>query len=107
MVLNPSGEVLCAAVALGLSDQPSPDDSAGSTRSVHSVIDLAAKSPSSLPHNVWLAVSIVQEPLGWLVQLPCELVGPAAVFFYSPDGRLRLRGMLRDDGVAEMESEEE
>jgi hypothetical protein len=32
--------------------------------------------------------------------LMVPIVGPAAVFFYSPQGRLRLRGFLRDDGSA-------
>lgn len=41
------------------------------------------------------------------VRMPCELVGPAALFFYSPDGSIRIRGMLRDDGIESDDEDEE
>jgi len=54
----------------------------------------------TLPHNQWLQLHLRKNAGRYEIDLMVPIVGPAAVFFYSPQGRLRLRGFLRDDGSA-------
>jgi hypothetical protein len=84
---------------------------------------LAPAALDDLPHNRWLALPLLKATDGsssgsgggggggnaggtagrprtstYEIDMPM-IPGPAVVFFYSPYGRLRLRGVLRDDGA--------
>ena len=68
---------------------------------------LPPEALDELPHNRWLALPLHKAgaagrgPTGaatYEIDMPM-IPGPAVVFFYSPYGRLRLRGVLRDDGA--------
>lgn len=67
---------------------------------------LPAAALDDLPHNRWLALPLVKAAPApaaattatYEIDMPL-IPGPAVVFFYSPYGRLRLRGVLRDDGA--------
>jgi hypothetical protein len=72
---------------------------------------LPAAALDDLPHNRWLSLPLHKagaaadggvgtgtRAAAYEIDMPL-IPGPAVVFFYSPYGRLRLRGVLRDDGA--------
>lgn len=122
VIINPSAELLCNALAWGFFQageeraEGADDGSKGhrenaGTSTSGSIsnsnftnkevpLRLGPRWEGVLPHNKWLQLPLIKNAGRYEIDLMVPIAGPAAVFFYSPQGRLRLRGFLRDDGSA-------
>ncbi len=122
VIINPSAELLCNALAWGFvqageeraegahdrgeGQRENAGISSSSSISSSNITDkevplrLGPRWEGVLPHNKWLQLPLRKNAGRYEIDLMVPIVGPAAVFFYSPQGRLRLRGFLRDDGSA-------
>lgn len=123
-IINPSAASLCNALARGFEvpgkQQPGPGDEnrKASTPSASaspprkdvplSIETLSPASLHNLPHDHWLLLPLLKKVGGsnngngidaYDIDMPM-IAGPAVVFFFSPQGRIRLRGYLRNDGAA-------
>ncbi|TFJ86238.1 hypothetical protein NSK_002446 [Nannochloropsis salina CCMP1776] len=116
-IVNPSAELLCNALAWGFAQEE--EESLGGSevrghlhhegRTVAGRISKNKKEiplrldplwEGPLPHNQWVQLPLREQGNRYEIDLLVPVVGPAAVFFFSPQGRLRLRGFLRDNGGA-------